>query len=380
MVLPRSHDPALTGLRGFSALWVVLYHLWQFHGRPQLAIGALDLTPLAACGYFGVDLFFVLSGYLLGRPFVVASLTGAARPSLCRFWVHRARRVLPAYLGQLALLMAIGWYVAGQPPLGAIDLAVHALLAFNLFENGSSLNPVYWSLPVEWNFYLVLPLLAACFPRSRAQGPWILPALVLFCIAFRLACWLAIDRWGADGVAFYRLVLQLPARIDEFAFGIAAAWFVATRDADHDRLGQGFGLLGLAALCWYVAPKGDFLVSAEMPWLLVHFSLLGAVLATVLVSLQRRPFGVPARLLSTSPMLWLGTVSYSLYLWHFPLIEAIRGLARSQHLPLLASAVGGLLASLSAAWLSYRLLERPFLASAESTAVQQPANGGFGRS
>ncbi|MCB1914256.1 MAG: acyltransferase [Rhodocyclaceae bacterium] len=380
MVLPRGHVPALTGLRGVAALWVALYHLWQFHGQPRLAAGAIDFTPVVACGYFGVDLFFVLSGYLLGRPFVAASLTDAPRPSLRRFWAHRARRVLPAYLGQLVLLTTAGWYLGGRPHLGTAELVSHALLVFNLYDNGSRLNPVYWSLPVEWNFYMVLPLLAAAFPRSRRATPWILPVLALFCIAFRLSCWLALDRWGADGVAYYRLVLQLPARIDEFAFGVAAAWYVAAAGTGRDRLRQGLGLSALAAMCWQVAPKGDFLVTAEMPWLLFHFTLLGAVLALILSSIQRLPRGMLARLLSMPPMVWLGTVSYSLYLWHFPLIEAIRGLARGHHLPLPLSAAAGLLASLAAASVSYRLLERPFLPASDPARAHRPTHGRIGRS
>jgi len=119
-----SYFPALTGIRGIAALWVLMLHAWQFSGMPVLAVpllsGRFDLTPLFKCGYFGVDLFFVLSGFLLSMPFHRAFIAGATRPSLSEFWIHRCRRVLPAYWTQLAILAGVYLY------LGRTELAAPA--------------------------------------------------------------------------------------------------------------------------------------------------------------------------------------------------------------------------------------------------------------
>jgi len=90
---------ALTGLRGVAALWVLVFHLWQRTGAPALALGPLDFTPLAAHGYLGVDLFFVLSGYLIGGPWVAMRL-GGAKVAFGTFWRRRFLRVLYRPIGR----------------------------------------------------------------------------------------------------------------------------------------------------------------------------------------------------------------------------------------------------------------------------------------
>src|SRR5690349_17763703 len=185
--------PALTGLRGVAAGWVLLFHVWQFSGAPSLALHAagvtLDFTPLASCGFFGVDLFFVLSGFLLSMPFHRAALGQARAPRLLTFWERRCRRVLPAYYAQLIVIVGVLVVLGDTSALTPTNLIAHALLAQNLAHIDETLNGVYWSMPIEWDFYIVLPLMAALLARTRAR--FVLFGMTALALAFRMACYRA---------------------------------------------------------------------------------------------------------------------------------------------------------------------------------------------
>lgn len=350
--------PSLTGARGLAAVWVLLFHLWQTQGQPHVGFGMLDLTPFLACGYFGVDLFFVLSGYLLAPPFIRARMGLAPAPHLGLFWEHRCRRVLPAYVVQLAVLLAIASYQGKEVP--PQDIASHLTLTFNLFNNTSSLNPVYWSMPVEWNFYILLPLLALGFSRHRGL-PWIVPAAIMFSVGFRILCVMALNTWGVDGLPYYRWIIQLPARLDQFSFGMGAAWLVLSgRGQALSRLAAPIGLLILIPLMIRVAPLGDVFAEVRQPWLYYHCTLVGLAMACLILALSVHPTGLSARLLASPPAVFLGTISYSLYLWHFPILDWL------QRLPFLPVSsrrffLAALITCIVGACISYYLVEARFL-------------------
>ena len=208
-----SYLPNLTGVRGLAALWVLAFHGWQFAERPALLLPlpglGLNFTPLFKCGYFGVDLFFVLSGFLLSMPFHRAALERRPAPSLRHFWIHRCRRVLPAYWLQLVVL-AVTFALLGRfdqitPPV----LAAHALLVQNVVPwSVPLLNPVYWSMPVEWDFYVVLPLLAWLLTRCR--WPLALLFVLTFVFAFRVLCYWSLTDPALAKMIGFGDVQQLP--------------------------------------------------------------------------------------------------------------------------------------------------------------------------
>lgn len=361
--------PALTGLRGIAAALVAWYHLWHFAGQPAWRLGPLDLTPLAACGYFGVDLFFVLSGFLLGQPFIRARMQAQAPPSLPRFWLRRARRVLPALWIQLALLFAIGWIVHGVAPATAGELFAQATLSFNLFDV-RTLNPVYWSLPIEWDFYLVLPLLALLFARGTGR-PWGLPLLLALVLAFRLACVWAWQDWGLDGLPFARWIVQLPGRIDQFVLGMVAAWVVLRRpgDATLGRWLAGAGLVLVLALMGYCAAHGDGIIKLVLPQVLVHYSALGLGFAALVAGAALGPGRALGAVLQSRALVFTGTISYSLYLWHYPVLEALRWAGAHALLEVVHGLPWWLAATacmLLVATASYYSSERPWLPRAPS--------------
>lgn len=357
------HTPALTGLRGLAAGWVFAFHLWQFCGRPVLTIAGIDVSPLLAGGHYGVDLFFVLSGFLLARPFVAARVRGTPAPPWGAFMVRRARRVLPAYWLQLAILVAI----AGVAAFSALELMTHATLTFNAIDNGSRINAVYWTLPIEWDFYVVLPLLSLALPAA-GRRPWLLPALVAFAFAFRVFCWSVLFRDPPD-VATFRWVIQLPARIDQFAIGMAVAWWLAARPLPSATVRSALafaGLVLLAAVAWITVLHGGELNAARLPWAYVQ-APLAALGCAGLILAAATPGDGPNRLWRSAPMLFLGTISYSLYLWHYPVLAWLAPSSADRPWLLIAS---GVAVSLAVATASWWLAERPFQ---RGRAVSRPA-------
>lgn len=346
----------------------MIFHCWQFAGQPALALSlggvAFDFLALAKCGYFGVDLFFVLSGFLLSLPWHRAAAEGRPMPSLRHFWSHRCRRVLPAYWLQLALLVAAALWFGTTQDISWRNVLAQALLIQNIAPWPThELNAVYWTMPVEWDFYIALPMLALLFRRVAL---WRLLAFALcWVIAFRvmLYVWIldpATRHWLAFGN-----VHQLPGRVDQFLLGMAAAWILVNRPLWLRWRARWFavGVSGLVALAYFAAPRGDVLARLDVPYLFLHHSLTGAACsALVLGAAAGARAGIVAfgnRLLQ-----FLGAISYSLYLWHYPLLQ----LGQSRHwidaVPLPAWVTLGLCGvplMIFVAWLSYRYVERPFL-------------------
>lgn len=358
--LPPYSD-ALTGLRGVAALWVLVFHLWQFMGGPRLAIGPVDLTPLAAHGHLGVDLFFVLSGYLIGGGWVIARLGGPAVP-VGTFWKRRFLRVFPAYWSQWLVLALLAWWSAQPFPLDATGALLSATLTFNIVQNEAALNPVWWSLPVEWNFYLVAPLMALLFATRRALPPW-LAMLVLASVALRAVMWWAIHTHGADAVAFYRWVIQLPGRLDQFALGMLVAHALALGRGGSERVLLLAGTVATLVLVWSSHRAGNIVDGAIAPWLFFQFALLGCAFAALTAAAALSRSRLVTYLLANRALVFAGTVSYSLYLWHYPVLQWMREWAQSQGWATAdwRWAIAVVALSLLLAWVSYRLVERPFL-------------------
>ena len=168
-----NHLRVLTGVRGWAALWVFMYHAWVYAKYPPLVVELfglpVDLTPLFSMGGVGVTIFFVLSGFLLATPFAQWQAGQRERPRLGRYLFRRVMRVFPAYYVQLAILLLIAVWVPGQPGIddwGA--LFRHLLMLFTPPPLGTlPINNVWWTLPIEFSFYLVLPLLALLLRPGR---------------------------------------------------------------------------------------------------------------------------------------------------------------------------------------------------------------------
>ena len=302
----------MDGLRAAAALWVVLFHIRVFSGA-RLPFGPLDF--FVRSGSTGVSLFLVISGFCLYLPFA-AGRQGRFRTG--SFFIRRARRLLPAYYCSVAFAIALNLLGGGNLGFGpmsigdvAWQIATHLSLTHTLFVNSFyALNGAYWSLGLEWQLYLALPLLILGIRRFGLVPT--LGAAVLVNIVYRLALSLAASRGWLSPGAVLTVVLPnlLPGRWAEFVFGMLTAEIYAR--GRLERLPRLVNYAWLPMLVIAVAVVG-------LP--LSHLGS-GAAFALLLVGVLAEG-GLARRIFSWRPLVAMGIMSYSVYLVHQPVIQAL---------------------------------------------------------
>ena len=331
------YRPDIDGLRAVAIAAVVV-----FHAFPAAARG----------GFTGVDVFFVISGYLISR----IIWRGLAERSFTLAWFYgrRALRLFPALVLVLVATLVAGRWLFLPDAYGTLgkDVAAAAAFASNLvlwqdagyFTENAALRPLthLWSLAVEEQFYLVFPLLLIAAHRS-----WRLTGVLLALLAAASFGWNVATVSTDPAAAFY----LLPSRFWELALGALLAYVQLSRGdvvAPRLRNATAFAGLGLLALACFGPTAGSLFPGW---WALAPTAAAVLLIAAGPAALPNR------RILASSPFVLLGKISYPLYLWHFPLLV----LARVQWGPSLsfpvALAIVG--ASVVLAYATYRLVELP---------------------
>lgn len=363
---PCAELPALTGLRGFAALWVLLYHVWAMSGAPALRMPGVDVlrgSAFLSLGWAGVDLFFCLSAFLLVLPYARWRYSGARRPDSGRYLMRRALRIYPAYLFQLAVLLAFAAFGIGRMP-GLSELVAHLFMWFYLgWTWVAPMLGVWFTLPIEFAFYLMLPFLAPLLDRRR--WTWLLIGALATSIAYR---YFAFTAYNGEPVSTLVIVIErLPGRIDQFVIGmLAGAAFVAAGLRGWRPLRPGLwlcaGLVGLILTCATLLFVGDAYWGGH-PLLFIWHALFSISLVPVLLACA---WAAPSAMamLANRPMRHLGDISFGVYLWHMPVVLALLPLLPQTWSPVARFwALLGLVLPLSVliANISYRFIERPFL-------------------
>ncbi len=327
----NSHLNVLTGIRGWAALWVFLYHVWSLSGHPDFTVVlagiSLDFTPLASIGGAGVTIFFVLSGFLLAIPFAEWQSGLRQRPALDRYFLRRVMRVFPAYYAQLAILLLIAVWIPGQPHINDWgSLFRHLLMLFMPPPLGvEPMNLVWWTLPIEFAFYLVLPFLA--FMLRPKRGLWLLVGCLAVMYLWRHGIVLRL----ADSPLQMRVyaTYQLPGSMDAFGMGMLAALLHVNRSRlpswllprmNHSRLGLLGLALVLAAIYWLPGKRHEYWADNPIFYLWTPALVLG-VAAIIFAGVGGGR--VINRLFANRFMIYAGLVSYSYYLWHLPVLRWI---------------------------------------------------------
>jgi len=357
----RARLPGLDGLRAIAVGGVVLYHLG---------------TPWVRGGFLGVDLFFVVSGFLITTLLVEEKSTSGGI-GLGNFWLRRARRLLPALVAMIVCVMA---YViiagrAGNQTVGQLDLqnlrgdgfatllyvANWHLIAtaqsyFNQFSTPSPLLHT-WSLAIEEQFYILWPLAVIGF-LSFKRRPW-RPWAIGVALVGALASAVAMSVLFTSGHDITRVYYGTDTRAFDLLIGAALAFFTVNRHRRASTI-KVLRLAGLPALIGVVA----FFVVAGTPQMLPRTQmfqggfLIFALLAALLIaSCVFVPDGVLTQVLSLRVLVAVGVVSYGVYLWHWPIIVFVN--ADSTHLTGITLALVrlGLIAAFTCA--SFFLLEQP---------------------
>lgn len=309
-VTPGGRVHGIDGLRAVAALWVVGFHMFSFSGGSV----APGIDFILRSGSTGVSLFLVLSGLCLYLPYAGGR---QGRFSSRDFFRRRMRRLLPAYYVSLALVLIAHVVTKGNfglpaysPQEYAVQTVTHATLTHQLFpETFYGLNGAYWSLGLEWELYLTLPLLilaAVRFGLSR-----VIISVFAATAVWRLGIFAAMQTGALDPAGPWANVV-LPnfflGRWSEFALGMLAAEMFRTRRLRvRPPLVLGAFLAGALALAFPDNPLNHMLYGV------VFFTLVLTVLSED---------NVVARAFAWRPLVAIGVMSYSLYLVHQPIVEA----------------------------------------------------------
>ena len=325
-----------------------------------------SLGDFTARGDIGVPIFFALSGFLLFRPFLIANLNNTASPSATAFWWRRVLRIVPAYW--LALTVCA---VVFHTKLGSFTDAVWYYSLGQIYSNRHALGglPQAWSLCTEISFYAIIPVYARLMRRlaNGRPGGELAGIGVLCAVSFvyRGVLYAAQPSW--TGTALF----WLPAHLDYFGLGMAAAWLSAVRSPTVDasvKLIQRFTLaLVVVAFAAFVAvaklidlPKGIASVPGAQAFERQGLYAIVA-LCLLLVAVFAAPKNPVSWALGNPVMAWLGTLSYGIYLWHKSIVEyASKHFGGHYFDAHFATVVAiGFVGSVVLAAISWRFLERP---------------------
>jgi len=321
----------LEGLRAVAAFSVVGTHLGFATGTTF----STDLGAYVARMDIGVAIFFVLSGYLLHRPFVRSTLAGTPAPAIRAYLWRRVLRIVPAYWIALAFIPIL----LGIDKIRSLtDLVVYGGF-LQIYDDQRALSGITqaWSLSTEMSFYLALPVYALAMRRLGARLPehrrvalqWAgLAALYATSVAFR--AWLQLAEPGIAPIAW----AWLPANADLFALGMGVALVDVSADR-HEPAARIRTLVGRhGRWCWVGAAVAFWAVSTRLglprgleettaAQELTRHLLYGVVglltVAPLALGAVRDHVG---RVLGSAPMVWLGVVSYGIYVWHLDVIGA----------------------------------------------------------
>lgn len=330
----------IDGLRAIAVLSVVFYHLG---------------LPFITGGYVGVDIFFVISGFLITRIIHREAVSGNF--SILGFYERRARRILPALaVVVLASIVAAHFLLA---PFDYDDFGLSAVAtllfasnfhfkdAINYFAPAAEFHPLLhtWSLAVEEQFYILFPLLLVAFVRF---GRVISGVLVLLVLSFGASVLAITSNLISPETAFY----LLPVRAWELLFGSVLALDMVPVPKNR-LLREATALLGLVLIGF-----GIFFLTSQTPFPGVA-ALLPVVGAALVILAGEGGPSLVGRALSLRPMVFVGLVSYSLYLWHWPILAFLRHMRNSVDLGT-ADLVAAFMLSMMAATASWWFVERPF--------------------
>jgi peptidoglycan/LPS O-acetylase OafA/YrhL len=350
---------SLTGIRAVAAILVVGTHAAYATGKYVQGYWGLVGSRME----IGVPIFFVLSGFLLFRPWVKSAATGGPPPSLSRYGWHRVRRIMPAYI--ITVLFAFVLYhfrEAGPNPGHSWMGLLRNLTLTQIYANGYLGSYLHqgltqmWSLAVEAAFYVALPLLAYLLLVLICRRRW-QPKLLVGALAGLMVispAWLILvhtDHWFPDSAR-----LWLPTYLAWFLAGMMLAVLQAMGVRCY-----AFGAIPLAIICYFIVstPIGGAPTTspASVNEALVKTAFYAAIAGLAVAPLALGDRGRYWQLLATRPMVWLGEISYEIFLIHLITMEFAMDYVVQYHVytgSMLNLFIATLVLTIPLAWLLHR--------------------------
>jgi len=383
-IAPENREPVLDGIRGLAILAVLWYHVIWFCGMEPTVRLDDHLVRTGLSAWVGVDLFFVLSGFLITGILYDSRSSGRY---YINFFGRRALRILPLYYGFLVLAFVV-LPVFLKPQL-AESLTRNQVWYWTYLINvkiavdgwDAAYLGHFWSLAIEEQFYLIWPFVVQRLSRER------LLLVCAVCFVGALSLRFLLPRWLPE-LAVYVL---MPTRMDALAAGAVLA-LIARGEGGLRVLGRwpavAVALLLAAAFCVYVW-KSKIANSDPLVRTFGYSVLAAGFAALIAIAVTSRPGSLVRRCMSSAPLLMLGKYSYALYIFHVPVIILLWKLdlqvdlvptvfgSQLPGLVLFAGIAGAL--SFSCALLSWRFVEAPMLRLKRyfrSTDVLRVENGG----
>jgi peptidoglycan/LPS O-acetylase OafA/YrhL len=369
--------PEVDGLRFLAIAAVVFHHLVSIYlpatGRVEKIASSADwfaaagdswLILAAYCGHFGVNLFFVISGFILAIPFVTRAFLNQPAPELKSYYWRRVTRIEPPYLLCLLIYLLIKWQDGNDitgllPNLLASSLYLHG----PLYERESAINGVAWSLEVEIQFYLIVPLLMRGFNLrdARFRRYSLLAAIILFGLLSQLYIYPHGPKW---------LMISLPNFMHYFLAGfLLADLYLGENGRERARTWRG-DLLAIAA-------------GAMILWILLGFGHLYFLLPLLIAALYLGCYlgRMTSRLIRMQWIVIIGGMCYTIYLYHVMIISqafvrtaSLSSLARSFNLDLLTQCLIICPLILIICALLFVTTEKPFMKLSLSGKGRPPQN------
>jgi peptidoglycan/LPS O-acetylase OafA/YrhL len=371
------HIPELDGFRAL-AIWLVL----NMHFGVYLRF-APWYNVITTAGWIGVPLFFILSGMLLALPFSSAAFSGRPPPSISHFYQRRALRILPLFYLSMVIFIAV--FLGNSSPLPrGWEIARHVLFVHNYQAEFSHINRPYWSLANEVQFYVFLPIIglslfALLRTRRHRAALWLLAGLWTTSIVYRVVINLSPEIFRTFGYTslFYMSTI---GNFDSFTAGIFCALVyshargsregILSRRVAYALLPMGAILVYLLMAAYQIVSRrlaGDLTDPAIQDWFFpaVYFTLLPLAWMICILATLSLPRSLWARFMGWRPVVFISTISYSLYIWHMAVKELtvwlLARLTLARPTRTAAQLVVESLGALSVATLSYYMIERPFL-------------------
>ncbi len=366
-----SHLGYLDGLRAVAAVYVVLHHALMVAGLNQIPLSGFSkqFALLFFPGRYAVDLFIVLSGFCIMLP--VAKGDGTIHNGIRAFYFRRARRILPPYYAAMFLSLLLIWLLLNNKtgsslwddsiPVTIKSVVTHLFLIHDAFGDDHSINPVFWSIAVEWRIYFLFPILVWSWRRA---GPAITTtaALITSYILLNLC-----QRFIGSSLSAHYIGL--------FAMGMLGATMVFSASPSSDRIARlpWTWLAGLLTILVFFLSRRHIPVLSNISDYVVGLWSLSLIAVASL-----HPKSMFRAILDYRPIVFIGTFAYSIYLIHAPLLQIFRqySLSRFQDSPwtmfFLLSLIGTP-AIVAISYLFFLAFERPFLRKRQAVSPEPVA-------